>query len=232
MSSGPMTSWQIDGEKVETVTDFIFLGSKTIVDGDCSHAIKRCLPLGRKAMVKLDSTLKKQRHHFSKNVYVSQSYDFSSSHAQLWQLDHKEGWALKNWCFRIVVPEKTLESPLHSKEIIPVNLKGNLPWIFIGRTDAEAEAPILWPPDVKNWLTRKDPDAGKDGRQEEKGMTEDEMVGWHHWLNAHEFEQALGVSDGQGGLACCSPWGHKESDTTEWLNWTEATRFSHLEDVW
>ena len=136
----------------------------------------------------------------------------------MWELDHKEGWVPKNCCFLTVVLEKTLESPLDSKEIKPVNLKGNQPWIIICRTNAEAETPILWPPGVKNWLTGKDPDPGKDWTQEEKGMTEDEMVGWYHWLNGHEFEQASGVGDGQGSLACCSPWGCKESDTTEWLN--------------
>ena len=120
-----------------------------------------------------------------------------------------------------MVLKKTLESPLDRKEIKPVNPKGNQPWIFIGRTDAEAEAPIFWPPDAKIWLTWKDPDAGKDWRWEEKGTTEDEMVGWYHRLNGHEFEWTPGVDDGQGGLACCSPWGHKESDSTEWLNWTE-----------
>ena len=117
-----------------------------------------------------------------------------------------------------VVLEKTLESPLDSKEIQSVHPKRNQSWIFIGRTDAEDKTPILWPPDGKNWLIGKDPDAEKDWRQEEKGTT-DEMVGWHHRLNGYEFEQALGVGDGQGGLVCCSPWGHKESDTTEWLNW-------------
>ena len=134
------------------------------------------------------------------------------------EVDYKENWAQKNWCFWTVVLEKTLESPLDCKEIKPVNPKRNQSWIFIERTDAEA--PILWPPDVKNWLIGKDPDAGKDWRQEEKGMTEDKMVGWHHWLNGHEFEQAPGVGDGQGSLAHCSPWGHKESDTTEKLNWS------------
>ena len=140
-----------------------------------------------------------------------------------WELDHKESWAPKNWCFWTVMLEKTLESPLDCKEVKPVNPKGNQPWIFIGRIDAEAEAPIFWPPDAKNWLLGKDPDAGKDLRQE-KGMTEDEMVGWHHWLNGQEFEQVPGVGDGQGSLACCSPWGHKQSDTTEWLNWAELNR--------
>ena len=110
---------------------------------------------------------------------------------------------------------------LDSKEIQPVHPKGNQSGIFFGRTDAKAEAPILWPPDAKNWLIGKDPDVRKDWRPEEKGTTEDEMVGWHHWLNGHEFKKALGVGDGQGGLVCCSPWGHKELDMTEWLNWTE-----------
>ena len=132
-------------------------------------------------------------------------------------MDHKESWTPKNCRFWTVVLEKTLESPLDSKEIQPGNPRGDQSWIFIWRTDAEAEAPILWPPDGKNWLIRKDPDAGTDWRQEEKGMTENEMAGWHHWLDGHEFEQAPGVGDGQGSLACCSPWGHKESDITEWI---------------
>ena len=129
-------------------------------------------------------------------------------------LDHKESWMLKNWCFWIVVLEKTFESHLDSMEIKPVNLEGNPPWISTGRTDAEAETPILWPPDLKSQLTVKDPDAGKDWKQEEKGMTEDEMIGWHHRLNGREFEQTPGDGEGQGNLVCCSPWGHKELDTT------------------
>ena len=133
----------------------------------------------------------------------------------------KESWALKNWCFWPVLLEKTLESPLDSKEIQSVHPKRNQSWIFIGRTDAEAEPRILWAPDVKNWLIGKDPDVGKDWRQEEKGMTEDEMVGWHHRLDGHEFESTPGVGDRQGGRMCCSPWGRKESDTTERRNWTE-----------
>ena len=136
----------------------------------------------------------------------------------------KESWELKNGCFCTVVLEKTLKSPLCCKEIQLVNPKGNQPWIFIGRIDAEVETPILWPPDAKKWHIGKDPGAGKDWRWEEKGMTEDEMVGWHHWLEGHEFEQALGIGDGQGGLACCSPWGHKESETTEQLKWTKMER--------
>ena len=139
----------------------------------------------------------------------------------MWELDYKESWALKNWCFWTVVLEKTLKSPLDCKEIKPVNPQGNQSWIFTGRTDVEAETPILWPPDAKNWLIWKDSDAGKDGRLEKKG-TEDEMVGWHHQLHEHEFEQALGVGDGQGSLACCTPWGRKKLDMTEWLNWTGA----------
>ena len=150
------------------------------------------------------------------------------SHVRMWELDHKESWVPRNWWFWTAVLEKALESPLDSKEIQPVHPKGDQSWIVIGRTDAEAEAPILWPPDVTNWLIWKDPDAGKDWRWEEKGMTEYEMVGWHHRLNGHEFEETLGVGNGQGGLACCSPWGHKESDTTEWLNWTDPFIFLNL----
>ena len=129
-----------------------------------------------------------QRHYFANKGPSSQSHGFSSSHVWIWELDYKEGWALKNWCFWTVVLEKTLLSPLNSKEIQPVHPKGNQSWIFIGRTEAKAESPVLWPPDVKNCLIRKDPDAVHDWRWEEKGTTEDEMVGWHHWLNGHEFE--------------------------------------------
>ena len=153
--------------------------------------------------------IKKQRLYFANKHPSSQSYGLSSCHVWMWETDYKESWGLKNWCFWTVVSEKTLESPLDCREIQPVHPKGNQSWIFIGRTDAEGEAPILWPPDVKNWLIGKDPDAGKDWRKE-KGITENEMFGWHHWLNGVEFEQALGVCDGQRGLACCSPWGHKE----------------------
>ena len=128
---------------------------------------------------------------------------------------------MKNWFFWTVVLEKTLESPLNCSQIQPVHPKGNQSSIFIGRTDAVAETAILWPPDAKTWLIGKDPDAGKDWRQADKGMTEDEMVGWQNQLDGHEFEQAPGVGDGQGSLVCCSPWGHNESDTSERLNWTE-----------
>ena len=166
---------------METVTDFIFLSSKITADGDCSHEIKRRLFLGRKVMTNLDSILKSRDITLPTKVHLeSWKYIFLSF--------YKESWVLKNWCFWTLVLEKMLESLLGCKEIQPVHPKGNQSWIFIGRTDGEAETPVLWPPDVKNWLIWKDPDARKDWRQEEKGTTEDEMVGWHHWLNGHEFE--------------------------------------------
>ena len=140
----------------------------------------------------------------------------------MWELDYKESWAPKNRCFGTVVLERALGISLDCKEIQQVHPKGNQSWILIGRTDSEAETPILWPPDGKSWLIWKDPEAGKDWRQEEKGMTEDKMVGWHHWLNGHEFEQALGVGDGQGSLSCRSPWGHRVGhDWATEVNWTE-----------
>ena len=176
----------IDGKTMEAVANFIFLSSKITADGDCSHEIKRHVLLLRKPMTNLDSILK-SRHYFADKGLHSQNYGFSVSHVSIWELGHREGQVPKNWCFPIVMLEKTLESPLDSKEIKPVNLKRNQPWIFIGRADAEAEAPILWSPDAKSWLIGKDPDAGKDWRQEEKGMTKDEMVGWHHRLNGHGF---------------------------------------------
>ena len=160
----------------------IFLGSKITPGGDCSHEIKRCLLPGRKAMTNLDSILKSR--DIADKGPSRQSYGFSSSRVWMWELDYKESWVLKNRCFWTAVLEKTLESPLDCKEIQPVHPKGNKSWIFIGKTNTEAETPILWPPDVKNWLTGKNPDAGKDWRQEEKGMTEDEMVGCHHWLDS------------------------------------------------
>ena len=150
--------------------------------------------------------IKKQGHHSAYRSTYSQWYGFPNSHVWMWEVDHKEGWVLKNWCFLILVLEKMLESPLDNKEIQPVYSKGNQPWIFTGRTDAAAETSILWPPDEKNPLTGKDPDAGKDWGQEEKGVTEDEMVGWHHKLNGHEFEQTLGDSRWQRSLVYCSPW--------------------------
>ena len=166
MASGLITSWQIDWETMETVTDFFVGGaSKITVDGDCSHEIKRCLLLGRKAMTNLDSILKSRDITLPTKIHLVKATGFSSSHVWMWELDYKKSWALKIWCFWTVVLEKTLESPLDCKEFKSVNPQGNQPWIFIGRTDAEAEMPILWPPDAKNWLIWKDPDAGKDWRQ-------------------------------------------------------------------
>ena len=165
--------------------------------------------------------IKKQRYYFADKDPSSESYQLSSSHVWIWELDHKESWVLKNWHFWTVVLEKTLESPLDYKEIKPVNPKGNQSWIFIGKIDAEVEAPILWPPDVKNWLIGKDPDAGKDGGQEEKGTTEDEIVGWHHQLDGDEFEQAPGAGDGQGSL-CTAVYGVTKS-WTQLSYWTDYT---------
>ena len=148
-----------------------------------------------------------------------EGFGFSSGHVWMWELDCEESWVPKNWCFWTVVLEKIFESPLDCREIQPVHSKGDQSWVFIGRTDAKTETPILWPPHEKSWLIGKD--AGKDWRQEEKGMTEDEMAGWHHQLDGHEFEWTPGDGDGQGGLACCDSWGRKELDMTEWLKWTE-----------
>ena len=181
MASGPITSWQIDGE---TVRDFIFWSSKITADGDCSHEIwKKSYDQPRKR-------IKKQTHYFANKGPSGQSYGFSSTRLWMCELDYKESWAPKNWCFWTVVLEKTLESPLDCKEIQPVHLKGNQSWIFIGRTDAETETPILWPLDVKNWLISKDPDAWKDWKWE-KGTTKNEMVGWQSpiqwtwvWVNS------------------------------------------------
>ena len=172
----------------------------------------------KKSYVQPRQYIKKQKHYFVNKGLSSQGYGFSSSHVWMWELDYKESWVPKNWCFWTVVLEKTLESPLDCKEIQPVHPKGNQSWIVIGKTDVETKTPILWPPDAKNWLIWKDPGAGKDWRWVENGMTEDEMVKSHHQLDGHEFEQAPEVGDGQESLACCSPWGHKESDMPEWPN--------------
>ena len=206
------------GETVETLADFIFGNSKVTSDGNYSHEIKRHLLLGRKFMTNLNSILKSkditlptQVHPVKVMVFPVVMYGCKSWTIKKAECQNTDAFEL--WCWR------RLLVPLDCKEIKPVNPKGNQFWIFIGRTDAKAEAPILWPPDVKNWLIRKDRDAEKDWRQEKTGMPEDEMIGWHHWLDGHEFEQTLRVGDGLGSLACYSPWGHL--DTTEWLNWTE-----------
>ena len=195
-------------------------GSKITADGNWSHEIKRCLLLGRKVKTNLDSILKSRDVTLPTKVHLVKAMVYSCSYVWTWELDCEESWVQKNWCFRAVVLEKTLESPLDCKEIQLVHPKGNQSWILIGSTDTKAEATILWPPDVKKWLIGKDSDAWKDWRQEEKGTTEDEMVGWHHRLDGHEFEPAPGADDEQGSQACCSPWVCKERDMTERLNWT------------
>ena len=221
MASGPITTWEIDGETVETVSDIILGGSKITADGDCSHQLKRRLLLGRKVLTNLESRLKSREITLPTKVCLVKAMVFPSGCVWMRKLDCEESWVLKNWCFWTVVLEKTLESPLDCKEIQPVHSKGDQPWDFLGGNDAKAETPVLWPPHAKSWLIGRDSDAGRDWGQEEKGMTEDEMAGWHHWLNGHEFEWTPGVVDGQGSLECYSLWGHKESDMTEWLNWTE-----------
>ena len=173
--------------------------------------MKRRLLLGRKVMTNLDSILKSRDIALPTKVRLVKAVVFPVVMYGCETWDYKESWALKNWCFWTVVLEKSLESPLDCKEIQPVHPKGDQSWVFIGRT--ETETPILWPPDAKSWFIGKDPDAGKDWRREEKGTTEDEMVGWHHWLIGLESEKTLGDGEGQGSLVCCSPWGHKELDT-------------------
>ena len=183
MAYSRITSWQINGE---TVTDFTLGGCKITADVDCSHGIKTLAPW-KKSYGQHRQCIKKQRHYFASKDPASQSYGFSSSHVWMWELDHKEGWAPKDWCFWTVGCRNLLRVPYS---------KGYKSWIFIGRTDAKVESPMLRPPDVKNWLIRKERDAGKDWRQEEKGTTEDEILGCHHRLDGHKFEQALGVDDG------------------------------------
>ena len=179
------------GEGVETVTDFIFLGYKITVDSDCNHEIKRCLLSGRKAMANIDTILKSRVIILPTKVFMVKAMVFPIFMYGCEELNHKQSWAPKNWCFWTVVLGKTLESPLDSKEIQPVNPKGNQPWIFIEKTGPEAEAPILWPPDVKSRFFGRDPDGGKDWGQEESRL---QMPGWHHWLNALDFEQTQGDS--------------------------------------
>ena len=185
MTSSPIPSWQIDGEKWKQWQILLSWAPKSLQTVTAAMKLRHLL-LGTKAMT--TKCVKNQRYHFTNKGPSSQSYGFSSSHVQIWELDLKEGWVPKNWCLLTMVLEKTLGSPLDCKEIKPVNPKGNQSWIFIGRTDAEAEASILWPPDAKIQLIRKDPDAGNDCGKEEKGATEDETVGWHHQCDGHEFE--------------------------------------------
>ena len=180
MASSPFTSWKIDWEQWKQWETLFSWAPKSL------QMVTAAMKL--KDYVKPRQHIKKQRHYFANKGPSSQSYGFPCSHVWMWELDYKESWVPKNWCFWTVMLEKTLESPLGCKEIKPVNRKGNQSWIFIGRTDAEVETPKLGPPDAKNWFIWKDPDAGKDCRWEKKGMTEDETVGWHHQINGHEFE--------------------------------------------
>ena len=213
MTSSHITSWQTEGGSVEVVTDFIFLSSKIAVGGDCSHEIKRNLLLRSKVIRNIGSIWKSRDITLLTKLHIVKVMAFPVVLycCEIWTMKKTEGWrtdAFKLWCWRD--SWKSLGLQVNQ----PLNPKGNQPWIFIGRMVAEAEAPIFWPPDGKSWLTGKDPDAGKDWGQEEKGMTEYEMAGGHHWLNGHEFEETSGDSEGQGSLLVCSPWGHKESDTT------------------
>ena len=206
---------------METVSDFIFGGSKITADGDCSHEIKRCLLLGGKVMTNLDSILKSRDITLSTKVRLVKAMVFPvvMYGCESWTVKKAECrriGAFELWCWR-----RLLRVPWTARRSNPVHSEGDQPWDFFGGNDAKAETPVLWPPHVKNWLIGKDSDAGRDWGQEEKGTTEDEMAGWHHWLNGCESEWTPGVGDGQGGLACCDSWGRKESDTTEWLIWTE-----------
>ena len=218
------------GEIVETGEDFISGVSEISADGDCSHEIKRHLLLEMKAMINLDSILKSRDITLSIKVHIVQAIIFIvvMYGCESWIIKKAEYWRID--ALNCVVGEDSWESLAQQGDQTSQSWR-NQPWIFPGRTDAEAEAPILWPPDAKSWLIGKDPDAGKHWRQEEKGMTEDEIIGWHHWLNGHEFGWTPGMGDGQGGLACCSSWGHKESDRTEQLNWNELKMIKLL-SVW
>ena len=195
-----------------------FLGSQITADGDCNHELKGHLLLRRKAMINLKSILKSRDITLPTKVCLVKTMVFPVVMYGC-ELDYKENWAPKNWCFWLWCWRRLLRVPWTARRFQPVHPKGNQSWIIIGRTDAEAEAPILWPPDAKNWLIGKDPDAGKDWRQEQERTTEDEMVGWHHRLNGRESEQALGAGDGQGSLVCCSPWDGKS--WTRLRDWTE-----------
>ena len=204
MASSPITSWQIDEETVETVSDFIFGAPKSLQI--VIAAIKRHLLLGRSVIPNLDSILKSRDITLPTKVCLVNAMVFPvvMYGCEIWTV--KKAECQKNWCFWTVVFEKTLESPLDCKGIQPVCPEGNQPWVFIGRTDVEAETPMFWPPDAKSSLIWKDPGVGKDWTQEEKEMTEDEMVKWHHQLDGLEFKQAQGVDDGQESLACLIPW--------------------------
>ena len=216
---------------METVRNFTLGGSKITADGDCSHESQRCLLLGRKVMTNVDSILKSRDITLPTMCWLSKALGFPVVMYRC-KMYNKESWAQKNWCFWTVVLEKTLESPLDCKEIQPVHSEGDQPWDFFEKNDAKAETPVLGTPHEKSWLIGKDSDGGRDWGQEEKGMTEDEMAGWYHGLNGRESEWTPGVGDGQGGLACCNSWSRKESDTTEWLNWTEYSQNKAFLFIW
>ena len=233
MASGPITSWEIGGETVETVSDFIFFGSKITADGDCSHEIERCLLLGRKVMTNLDSTFKSRDTTLPTKVCLVKAMVFPvvMYGCESWTVKKAECGridAFELWCWRrlLRVPwtaRRSNQSIL--KEISPgCSLEGMM-------LKLKAKAPVLWPPHAKSWLIGKDCDAGRNWGQKEKGTTEDEMAGWHHWLDGHESEWTLGVGDGQGGLACCDSWGRKESNTTEQLHWTSGFCPTDASDV-
>ena len=202
MASDTITSWQIKGENEETETYFLFLGSKITADGECSHELRRWLLLGRKAMTNVDSVLKSRDMTLPTKVPRVKAMVFPvvMYGCESWTI--KEGRMSKNWCLQTVLLEKPPESLLDSKEIKPINLKGNQPWIFIKRTDAKAETPVFWSSEANSWLTGKVHDDGKDWGQKQKRESEDEMGGWHHWFNGHEFQQTLGDGERQRGLAC------------------------------
>ena len=224
MASGPITSWEIGGETVETVADLIFWGSKITADGDCSHEIKRCLLLGRKVISNLDSILKSRNITLPTKVHLVKAMVFpvvmyGCASWTVKKAEHQRIDAFELWCWRRLlwvpwIARRSNQSIL--KEISPGYSSE-----VTGRTDFAAETPILWPPHAKGWLIGKDPDAGRDWGQEEKRTTEDEMAGWHHRLDGHEFGWIPGAGEGQGGLVCCDSWSCKKSDTTERLNWTE-----------
>ena len=193
---------------------------KSLQDGDCSHEIKRRLLLGRKVKTNLDSILKSRDITLPTNVRLVKAMVFPAVMHGCWELDYKESWALKSWCFWNVVLEKTPASPLDCKEIQPVHSEGDQPWVFFGGNDAKAETPVVWPPreELTHWKRLW---CWEGWGQEEKRTMEDEIAGWHHWVDGREFESTLGDGDGQGSLVCCGPWGRKESDATEWLDWTD-----------
>ena len=214
--------WKLKTKSIQFDQDSRFvLSSITAV----IMVLEHCITLQKGMIILYHSffsyNIQKQRRYFANKGSSSQGYGFSRGHVWMWELDCEECWAPKNWCFWTVVLEKTLESPLDFKEIQPVHSEGDQPWDFFGRNDAKAETPVLWPPHTKSWLIGKDFDAGRDWGQEKKGTTEDEMAGWHHWLDGHESEWTPGVGDGQGGLACCDSLGCKKSDTTERLIWSD-----------